>query len=506
MYWCILDFLGWGIVKARTDSVRTATLITAAAKYSVVVFNLIITMVLARVLSPEEFGVVSVISVFSTFFMMMSDFGLGKGIVQDKTLTREELTGINTINIYVSLFVGFLFLPCSLVLSFVYNNKIFIPLGSVLAFSLFFSSLATVPNALFMKDRRFVLVGIIGLCSAVVGGVTAVVLARAGFGCFALAFQSLATSAINELALYVNAHKEFGIRFVFHPQLSGIKRILSYSAHQFGFDLINYFARNLDNILIGKAMGTTALGYYDKAYKLTTFPVNYLTAVISSSLHPILSEHQDDLEYIYDRYIPIVKFLSLSGVLFAAICCSTSGELITLAFGNQWAASIIPFAFLSISMWFQMTASSCGAIYQSCGKTDLMFRSCLVFVPIQVALIILGVSTASLEACTIFVAASFILKFFIDYWFLITRCFGKSYISFLKAFLPELVLIVVCAVPTLLLNYSGLLECVSLITAFLAKVLLILIAYVIGLKLTGQTKYLTVVVPRHILSYFPWLL
>ena len=135
-------------MKARTDSVRTATLITAAAKYSVVVFNLIITMVLARVLSPEEFGVVSVISVFSTFFMMMSDFGLGKGIVQDKTLTREELTGINTVNIYVSLFVGFLFLPCSLALSFVYNNKFFIPLGSVLAFSLFFSSLATVPNAL----------------------------------------------------------------------------------------------------------------------------------------------------------------------------------------------------------------------------------------------------------------------------------------------------------------------------------------------------------------------
>ena len=483
-------------VEKRTSSVKRAAMITAASRYSVVVFNLLFTMVLARILTPNEFGIVSVTSVFTAFFLMLADVGFARGVIQDKTLTEDDITGIYSINIYISLVIGLVFMPFSVGLAWFYGNEIYVPMGALLSVVLFFSSARSIPNALFMKEKRFLLVGVVNVFAAVAGGVAAIVMALFGFGVYALVMQTLITALASFAWQDVMARREFGVRFSLRPSLSGIHKIFGYSMNQFGFDSINYFARNLDNILIGKVMGSTALGFYDKAYKLSTYPLNYLTFVISSALHPILSEYQDDVEYIYHRYISVAKFLSLSGVFISSICYFGADEVILFAFGDQWGEAVAPFKMLTISMWFQMTVSSCGAIYQSLGHTDTMLRSCLVFVPIQVLCIVVGVFSGSLGRCAALVALSFILKFFVDYYFLIAKTFRMSYAGFLRKMLPDLIITAAIAFVQIGIGATGVLNGMGAIASLAVKCLTVGAVFAVAVKATGEGRYLKAALPK----------
>lgn len=480
-----------------TDSIKTASLITAASRYATVVFNLVFTMVLARLVTPGEFGVVAIAVVFTSFFSIFSDMGLSSGVIQKKELSDVDIENIYSFNCYISILLMVVFFLFSFVLAWFYEDSIYVPLGGVLGVSLFFSSMVAIPQALFMRKRRFALIGVTRVVSSAIGGCVAIVLAFYNFGCFAIGFQSLITAGVQFVWICALAKIECGLRFHLFPRFESIQKILDYSAYIFGFNVINYFARNLDNLLIGKALGAQTLGYYDKAYKLTTFPVQNLTTVISSALHPILSEFQNNYEAIYKRYIPIVKFLSLVGVFFSVLFFFSGDELIVIMFGDGWSESVIPFELLSLSLWFQMTASSCGGIYLSLGKTNVALRSCCVFVPVQVACIIFGVMTGSLAYCSLLVSLSFVVKFFVEYWFLIKRSFGAGYFDFLKLFLPDVLIALVMSVVMFVICQSGLLSD-NEILALMVKLGIGFVVFGVCVRLTRQSKYIIAVLPRKI--------
>lgn len=491
--------------RGATSSVKKASFIAGVSRYSVVGINLLITMALARILTPEEFGTVAVVSVFTTFFSLIADFGLGRGVIQDRDLTDEEVSGVYTVNVWISLAIGLIFVPFSYVLAAVYSNTIYVSFAPFLATALFFNSMASIPSAICLREKRFLAVGATGLVSAILGGTLAICTALAGAGVYALVLQSLISAACGEIILEFFARQTWHLCFRFRPALSGLKRMLGYSMGQFGFNVVNYFARNLDNILVGKTMGAEALGFYDKAYKLTTFPVTHLTGVISGTLHPILAEHQADVGYIYDRYIPVVRFLSLVAAFISPFFCFSARELIALMFGDAWGSSVTPLAFLSLSMWFQMTSSSCGAIYQSVGHTDVMLKSSLIFVPVQVVAIIVGVFSGSLGVCALSVALSFVAKFLIEYWFLIHVCFGRGYLPFLRMFIPDFAVALCTAAPLAFLNMWGVLNLIHPVVSLLIRVVIAGLTYLCALKVSGQGRFLIGALPGVLSKRLSWL-
>lgn len=478
-----------------TNSVKIASLITAVSRYSVVVFNLVFTMALARLITPDEFGIIAIATVFTSFFSILSDMGLSSGVIQNKELSERDINNIYSFNCYISLGLAAVFFLFSFFLVWFYENPIYLPLGTLLATALLFSSMTAIPQALFMKKKRFALTGVTRVIASLCGGVVAIVLGFYNFGCFAIGFQSLITAVIPFIWLYLQARHEYGLRFNLIPGFASIRKILNYSAYIYGFNTINYFARNLDNLLIGKVFGAQALGYYDKAYKLTVFPVNNLTLVISSALHPILSEYQKNGQLVYERYIPIVKFLSLSGVFLSVIFVFAGNELIPLMFGGDWTESIIPFEVLSLSLWFQMTASSCGSIYLSLGKTRVSFQSCCIFVPVQVLCIVAGIYSGSLIWCSAFVSASFVAKFFVEYWFLIKKCFGQKYLKFLSLFLPDLFIALVMSIAMIIVVQTNILPN-NIVFGLMVKLGISLAVFFACLVLTRQMKFLIMLLPK----------
>ena len=343
-----------------------------------------------------------------------------------------------------------------------------------------------IPNAVLLREKQFKKIGLRTIIVGITSYSIAIVCAYMGFKYYSLVILSI----LNSFLLFCWNYYNSGLRFHFKFRFESVSKIRSYSSYDFGFNVVAYFARNADKLLTGKYLGSSALGYYNKAYTLMLYPISYLTDVITPVLHPILSEYQNDVDYIYEKYVKIFKVLSLLGLFISILCSYGAREIVLILYGNNWSEVIPCITFLGASIWFQMTSSSCGSIYKSLGVTNLMFGSSLIYVPIQLTFIILGVISGSIVTLSQYVALSYIIKFIVEYCVLIRLAFHKSLLKFIKILLPELV-IAICLVFIMdRATFYYLFETDTILLSFTYKMIVCLFSFIIMLIVTKQFKYL----------------
>ena len=465
----------------ETNSIKKAVYINATARYSTLFLGLLFSAVLARILTPEDYGIVAVTVVFTTFFSLLSDLGLGAGIIQNKELDQEDIGHIFAFSLRLALVLAGAFALFSIPMSYFYGNPVYVPVGILLAVSLFFNTMNVVPNALLLKQKEFKSVALRIFCACIVSGIAGIVLALIGLKFYALVAQSIINSAFIFGWNYLSTRPPIARRV----RRESLDRIRSYSGFLFGFNLINYFARNTDNLLIGKVMGPAQLGHYDKAYKLMLYPVNNLTHVITPVLHPILSEHQTNKEYIYDKYRQVVKVLSLLGAFITPFCWFACSEIIRIMYGQQWLAAIPCLQWMSLAMWAQMILSSAGSIFQSVGDTKRLFLSGSINAVLVVAFIIAGLLEGSITAVARNVALAYNIQFVATFYILVHLSLGLRCRDFLKGLLPDLAVMAVVALSGLC---AGLIPEQQLVPSFLIKAGIMGGTYVAALAATRQLK------------------
>ena len=465
----------------RGMSMRAAALFQFGSKYISMGAQIVITMVLARLIAPEDFGLVAIVTVFTGLFSLLSDMGVGVAIVQYRDLTEEDYGALFGFSALLAVVLAAAYCAASPLIATFYGDARLIPLCCAASPQLLFSTLNMVPSGLMLKERRFSATGIRLVSATVVSGAVAIGLAFAGAGCYALVVQS-GLSAFIVLAWNLAAR---GVRCVSLRFKGPLKRIFSYSAYQFGFSLINYFSRNLDNMLIGRFMGSAQLGYYDKAYKLTGYPLSAFSSVIGSIIQPYMAEHQDDPDAIFNCFMRIEKLLSLVGAGVAVVFMCASSEIIQVCFGSGWESSIPVFAVLGVSVYFQMMGNPSGAFFQSLGRTDYMFRVGLINTCITVVGLCAGLAGGSILTVAYGIAVAYCLHMFSIAYFLIHKGFGQSY-GCLKAFLPEICVgLVAGAAISLVFTFVDL----PVLAALAVKILLVGGLILLGYGATGQLKH-----------------
>lgn len=266
-----------------------------------------------------------------------------------------------------------------------------------------------------------------------------------------------------------------------------IKRIWKYSSYQFCFNFINYFSRNLDNLLIGKVMGVDTLGYYDKAYRLMLYPISILTGTISSTMHPVLSKYQDDLETIFITYIKVVKILSIIGVPLSIYLYFSSFEIINILYGGNWNQAVPIFKILSLSVCIQMILSSSGSIFQAVGKTSYLFLSGFLSSILMISAIVLGLIYKNLVILSILLVLAFIINFIQCYYIMVKKIFKKNMFDFYKELKSSILIGIIT-----LLGYLLVLKFLiyGLFINFILKIIISIITFCIGIFITGEYKIL----------------
>ena len=465
-------------------TLKQQTILFMFAKYATVFVGIIVSAILSRLLTPTDYGVVAVITVFTTLFTTLGNVGLGTAVIQRRDLLDSQVNDIFSFSVYLSLVLMLIFMGCSFPIANFYENDVYIPVCTLLSFSVLFNSLNMVPNACLMRDHKFNLVSVRMIICAVVSGLIAICMALCNFKYYSLVAQSVISAFLQFVWNLRGSKLKLKIRFNFEP----LKSIWSYSWNQFLYNLCNYFAQNLDNLLTGKLISSDALAFYNKSYTLMRYPVNNIPHVLTPILHPILSEHSDDRNYIYTHYICIVKLFSLIGVFVSLVCYFSGEELVMIFFGNQWSQSVVPFKILSLCLWAQIVDAIAGSIYQSLGKTKEMFHSGVIHIGITIFAIIIGSIPRNIVILSFCVSLSLNIKFFIESFFLIKKSFKFPLIPYYMIFIPDVAICIVTAIGTSILctfvNLS------NVFVSFAFKLCIISFIYLISLLLKGQYKFI----------------
>lgn len=342
---------------------------TAIQKYSGLVIQIIVTAILARLLSPEDFGVVAVSTVLIAFFALFTDMGIGPAIIQKQDLTENDLNSIFSFTILGGVLLAILFFAVSYPIGYFYKEDSLILICKILSLNLLFSAWNIVPNALINKNKRFKFAAKRTLTLQIITGIISIIAAYTGLGLYSLVISPILTS----IGVFIFNYREYPLKFKRHINSSSLKKIFSYSSYQFLFNFINYFSRNLDKLIIGRYFSMNELGYYEKSYRLMMLPLQYVTNVVTPVMHPILTTLQNDYKSLTKKYNSIIKLLATISFPLGVFIYFAANDIIYIIYGDQWEKAVPVFKILALSLPLQMILSTTGAIYQAAGKTNWLF-------------------------------------------------------------------------------------------------------------------------------------
>jgi teichuronic acid exporter len=393
-------------------SLKKGAFTTLVGRYSNILIQLAVTAVLARLLSPVEFGVLAQFMVFTVFFNLLGEIGIGPAIIHFDDIGEDGILSLFFVMAILGAILFFAFYISSAPISKFFYTEKYVPVVRSMAWIVLFSCLTVVPANVLRKRRQFALSAGIEVFASIVSGGVAVVLAYRGAGIFSLIWKTIIQSAMIMLASFVFSK----IRLKFRFDRTSVMRIWSYSSYQAGFNILNYFSRNMDTLLIGRYLDQTALGFYNMAYRLMTMPITALAGIISPILQPIYSPLQADPQRIKNSYVDVIHLLAILGgfVSLESVWCSR--ELILLFCGPQWTGAISVFSLLGSIIWLQIILSSSGAIWQALGKTNYLFLCGIFSASVNVTAIVSGVAIGSIEAVAAGLIVSFVLSFIQCYW------------------------------------------------------------------------------------------
>lgn len=424
------------------QEIKRGAIIVFITKYSGILLGLAVNSILARLLSPAEFGIVGIVTVFISFFNILSDIGLGSAIIQKQGFTNKDFSDIFKVSVLISVALAIVFALFSYAIAAFYDDKIYIPISQLLAVQVFFSALSIVPKNMLIKAQAFKTIGFIDVSCAFLTGLLAIALAYQNFSFYSIVWRSVAYSVL----LFALYFAKSGLKIQSGISFTGIRGIAKYSSYQFAFNCVNYFSRNLDNILVGKFIGNAGLGLYNQAYQLMMYPVSNLTHVITPVIHPILAKYQNNKAVIFQEYVKIVKILAILGFPISVFIYFSSPEIIHIFLGEKWTEVVPILRILSVSIWIQMIMSSSGSIYQAAGRTDLLFTAGLLCGAIMMVSILFGVLYfKSLEQTAILLVIAFYLNFAVIFYVLIKTVLQQSVFEFyamLARQIPSLIVLI----------------------------------------------------------------
>lgn len=325
------------------------------------------TAVLARLLSPSDFGLVGMAMVITAFITVFKDLGTAAAVIQRKKLSETLLSSIFWVNTVFGFIMMVLLFALASVCAGVYHEPRIAPLLRMLSVTFFISGITIVHQAIQERNLSFGKLAKIELISTFFGAFVGIGLALLKAGVWSLVYQTVAITSMTTLLLVVMT--PWRPKLVF--QWSEVKSVSNYTMNLTGFSLINYFSRNADYLLIGRFLGTEALGYYMLAYRIMLYPLQNISAVIGRVVYPAYSQMQDDNERFgraYVRVVGAVALVTFPLMIGVMVLCK---PFIISVFGRAWIPSAAVLAILApVGMW-QSIGTLNGIIYRAKGRTDL---------------------------------------------------------------------------------------------------------------------------------------
>jgi len=332
--------------------------------------NFVILAILARLLEPNDFGLLGMATVFYGLAMIFSEMGISTALIQKKDADNLHFSSVFWLNVATGILLTLLMVAISPLVAIFYGEIQLRAILSVIALNFVISSFSIVQRTIFKKQMNFKIISVCESVAIVISGVIGVYMAFTGFGVWSLVSQMMTFTLANTVLVWMIS--SWRPKFVF--SLNAIKDIFHFSINITAFRILNYFGRNVDYLLIGKFLGAQALGYYTLAYKLMLVPLQNFTWIVNRVMFPAYSKIQDDKERVRKAYMKVIKAISLITAPLMLGLMALAPEFVLVVFGAKWQPAILLIRILCICGFVQSIHSTLGALVQSQGKANLLLK------------------------------------------------------------------------------------------------------------------------------------
>lgn len=403
---------------------------------------MIVIAIVARILTPKDYGLVAMVLSVSAFFMVFSDFGLSLVTVQRPTISQEQLSTLFWVNVAFGLLLGCILAGLSPVIAWFYQDPRLIGVTLFLSTSFPIMALGIQHQAMLKREMKFPRLAFVRLCGTMGGGIAGVVAALTGWGYWSLVIQPIVMVLIQTL-----------VGFVAYPWKPGrpkgcedLKNMLKFGGSLTGHGVVGYFSNNLDKILLGRFAGAHALGLYAISYNVMLRAIGLAGASVGEAAIPAMSrknESPDQQRAVYRRMFSLTTLCGFPACLAGVFW---SDDLVLTLLGDQWADAIPIMQILFIAAVARMTISSTGWVYVSTSRPGRMFKWQIIWSIVMSVAIVIGLSYGVIGVAIAYAVANWlaIIPAF-------AYCFSKtSYTA--KDVLQPVILPMICTLAACILS------------------------------------------------------
>jgi len=366
--------------------------------------QLLAALVMARVLGPGDYGVISAATVYVTLTMLLLDQGLAAAVVQRPVISRYLPGAVATLNLLTAALLATVTWFAAPAVADFFSAPELTGLLQILGLGLLLKGIAVTPRALQQRQLGFRTIGIADICGGVTGalaGVTAVLL---GANIWSMAIQVLVTDAVIAAGLIA-----FTRGCAPNLQLEEVKSILPFSVRIFSSNALAFLSRNADNVLVGRFLGVNSLSLYSMAYRVLVIPVQMLGQTLNRVAFPIFSRLADQRERLAASLLKTTELLAFAAVPAMSLVAVAAPELVGLVLGQAWIATAPVLTILAIAGARETVFNVTGSLMRAQGRGKLIFRYEVLATVSQLGGIVIGLQFGLVGVALGLTAAGFLL-------------------------------------------------------------------------------------------------
>lgn len=358
--------------------------ITLLGSGAALILQLIAAAVLGRLLTPSDFGVFTMVVTFSLLFMNFGLNGFTEAVIQRETLDHGLASNLFWINFAIGLVLAFVFAASGPVLAWFFKDARVLPACAAMALTIVFTSASVLHLGLLKRAMQFAAISANDIAGRIASVVVAIVLAKCGFGYWALICGAISIPLCNMFGAWWLCRWIPG-RPRSRPETAPCVR---YAFNTYGRFCVNYFARNLDNVLVGWRFNAQALGFYKKAYDLFALSASQLVGTLTTVAVAGLSRLTHDLTQYRRYFLNAVAVLAFIGMALAGDLTLVGKDLTRLLLGPGWERTGVIFTYFAPGIGIMILYHTHGWIHLSIGNADRWFRWGIVEVIVTAALFV----------------------------------------------------------------------------------------------------------------------
>ena len=369
-----------------------------------------LSVILARLLLPDDFGSIGMILVVTSFLGLFADAGFGPAVIQHSHISDRHLQSVFWFNVASGFFLSAVMFAGAPFLAGFYQEPVLLSLTRGISPVFVLIGVGLAPAALMQRRLQFQALARISLVATLTSGVVAVAMAFLGAGVWSLAVQYLASYLI--IGVLSLASSGWRPRCSF--SWTSLKELWGFTGNLLGFNFVNYWARNVDNMLIGRFLGAAALGYYSRAYALMLMPITQIISVVSNVMFAALSTIKEDQARVKSIFLRALGVISLLVFPLMAGLFVVAQPFVLVVFGEKWSAMIPTLRILALVGAIQAIVNPAGWLYLSQGRTDRMLRWGVARTAVVVSAIVIGLVLGSIEMVALCYAVANLLLLYPD--------------------------------------------------------------------------------------------